>query len=198
MLHLFQVSCFPTLVHKMPSCRYCRIQKHAQHFCFKRLARFRNSRGHRGIAFDQVLAVPGPTVLHSEPRPKCLAPSTGGIQHRFLLVLAVPKHSHNHAHNAFPQLLTGVRNSPGHGGIAFTSYKHGHLQIPPYCIQNHAENALPQVLTGFRINQSAARGNRFPQTTPTIMLGPKYWRDSESINGMGVSLSPKYWRFLDS
>ena len=90
----------------------------------------------------------------------------------FPQVLAVPKRSHNHVHNAFPQVLAGVATES-----LLPNY--GHFQNPPYCIQNHAENALPQVMTEFRA------GNRFPPNHT-------HKRDSESINGMAESLSPKY------
>ena len=111
------------------------------------LAGVRTVAGHGGIAFTQVRAFPEPTVLHPEPRRKCFAPSSDGIQNQ-----------------------STARGS----------------RFPP----NHTRNASPQVLTGFRINQPHG-GVAFPQTTPA-MLCPKYWRDSESINGMGESLSPKY------
>ena len=175
----------------MLSCRYCRIQKHAQHCLLQVLARFRNSRGHRGRAFTQVPAVPGPTVT---ALPQVL---DGGIAFPDRIavpqVLAVPKRSHSHAHNSFPQYWQESDSRTKARRNRFHPSNYGHFQNPPYCIQNHAENALPQVLTGFRTNRRRG-GIAFPQTT---MLCPKYWRDSESINGMGESFSPGYWRFLD-
>ena len=97
------------------------------------------------------------------------------------------------------------RSQTVEGTAESLSPKCGHFQNPLYCIQNHAENALPKVLTGFRTNRRRG-GIAFPQTT---MLCPKYWRDSESINGMGEPIFPqstggswthrksvflKYWR----
>ena len=158
-------------------------------FWLQVLARFRNSRGHRGRAFTQAPAVPGPTVTALlqvlagfSTRRNRFPPSTGSSENAIIAMPAM----------RFPS--TG-RSQTVDGTAESRSPKYGHIQNPPYCIQNHAENALPQVLTGFRNNQRHG-GIAFPQTTPT-MLWPKYWRDSESINGMGESLSPKYWRFLD-
>ena len=79
------------------------------------------------------------------------------------------------------------RSQTVEGTAEWLSPKYGHFQNPPYCIQNHTENALPQVLTGFRTNRRRG-GITFPQTT---MLCPKYWRDSESIQGMGESIFPQ-------
>ena len=119
-------SCLPTLVHKMQSRRYCRIQKHAQHFCFKR---WRDSETAAGTAeslstkYWQFQDPPYCIQNHAQNASPQVLAGFSGIA--FPQVLAVPKHSHNHAHDAFPQLLAGVRNGPGHGGIAFTSYNTG-------------------------------------------------------------------------
>ena len=129
-------------------------------FLLQVLARFRNSR-----ESTQILAVAGPTALHSEPGPNCLAPSIGrDSKHGAIAVpqvLAVPKRSHNHARNAFPVSTGGSQKQQWARRNRFHPST-GIFQNPPYCIQSHAENALPRVLTGFRPNQRH-RGNAFPE-----------------------------------
>ena len=122
--------------------------------------------GHRGIAFTQVLTGPGLTVLHSEPRPKCLAPSTGGIQNAAeplspaeLLspqVLAVPKRSHNHVHNAFPQVLEGVTAES-------LSPKYGLFE--PTVLHPAPRRKRSALSTDGIQNRSTAWRNRFPPST---------------------------------
>ena len=107
--HVFQLWCTKCL----PAGR---IQKHAQHFLLLVLARFRNSRGHRGIASPKYWQIQEPPVLHSEPRPTPRLywrdSKHGGIafpaESLSPKYLAVPKRKHNHVHNAFPQVLAGV------------------------------------------------------------------------------------------
>ena len=135
--HVFQLWCTKCL----PAGR---IQKHAQHFLLLVLARFGNSRGHRGIASPKYWQIQEPPVLHSEPRPTPRLywrdSKHGGIafpaESLSPKYLAVPKRRHNHVHNAFPQVLAGVtaeslspkyghshkRDSESIGGVAFPKY----------------------------------------------------------------------------
>ena len=97
--------------------------------------------GHRGVAFTQVLTGPGPTVLHSEPGPQ---------------VLAVPKRSHNHVHNAFPQVLAGVTAES-------LSPKYGHFE-PTVLHPAPRRKCFAPSTDGIQ-NQSTAWRNRFPPST---------------------------------
>ena len=152
MFHVFQVSCLQLWCTKCSRAGTAAFRKRPT-LLLQILARFRNSRGHRGRAFTQVPAVPGPTVT---ALPQVL---DGGIafpdRFAFPQVLAVPKRSHSHAHNALPQYWQESSTD----GIQNQSTARGN-RFPP----NH--NALPQVLAGFRINQRHGR----------IDFSPEYWR----------------------
>ena len=198
MFHFFQVSCLPTLVHKMFSCRYCRIQKHAQHFCSKYWRDSETvggSRTHRNRLAPSTGGIQ--YTAESFPRTESLSPKYWQFRNAIIAMPAMrfPSTSKPRRNRFHPS--TGIFRSVLMGSNSEAlrvREKNGHFQNPPYCIQN-PENALPQVLTGFRNNQRHG-GIAFPQTTPT-MLCPKYWRDSEINQRHGGIASPKYWRFLD-
>ena len=81
-------------------------------------------RRHGGIAFTQVRAFSEPTVLHPEPRRKCFAPSTNGIQKQstargqcFAPSTGGIQNQSTAWRNRFPQVLAAL----GPTAIAFSS-----------------------------------------------------------------------------
>ena len=159
-------------------------------------AAFRNTpnilRGHRGIAFTQVLAVPRLTGLHSEPRATFFGGTAESLSPKYWQFQDSPDCIQNHAQIALPQVLAGgIQNtaeslppkywqllnavitcpqcvSPSTGGSQNSS---GHGGIAFTQVRAFPE---PTVLhpeprrkcfapSSDRIqNQSTARGSRFP------------------------------------
>ena len=166
-------------------------------------AAFRNTpnilRGHRGIAFTQVLAVPRLTGLHSEPRPNCLAPSTGGRDSKHGGIASSKYWQFLNAVITCPQCVSpstgGSQNSSGHGGIAFTQVRA--FPEPTVLHPEPRRKCFAPSSDGIQ-NQSTARGSRFPPNPHPQCFAPSTGGIQNQSTAWGHPFPPCTWTHRQS